>query len=380
MHAAVQLSRDFTRSLWRWSGHSYNEAYRVRHRDASRKEQSMATRVGINGFGRIGRHGLPHDPRASRRRPQVVAINDLVDVDTNAHLLKYDSNYGRFDGEVEARRRRLVSRRQADPRLRRARPGAIPWGDADVEIVIESTGFFTDGEQAVGHRHDSVKKVIISAPATNEDKTIVLGVNDETYDPKTHHVISNASCTTNGLAPPVKVLVEEFGLIKGQMTTIHSYTNSQQILDRPAPRTCARPAAAPEHRADLDRRRAGSASRHPRGRGHPRWHGLPRADADRLGRRGRGLVNKKTSKDEVNSALRTGPSERMKGIMDITQDPVVSMDMKGNEHSSIIDGLMHQRRRRRPREGRLLVRQRVGLRLPPGRPDGHGGGKGLVIE
>ena len=196
----------------------------------------MATRVGINGFGRIGRLVF----RTIRERHggdlQVVAINDLVDVATNAHLLKYDSNYGRFDGAVEA----VDGGLSVDGNLIRVfaerDPKAIPWGDANVDIVVESTGFFTNAELARGHKHDSVQKVIISAPATNEDKTIVLGVNDETYDPKSHHVISNASCTTNGLAPPVKVLVDEFGLIKGQMTTIHSYTNSQQILDRAGPK------------------------------------------------------------------------------------------------------------------------------------------------
>ena len=187
----------------------------------------MAIKVGINGFGRIGRQVLRTIRERHPSELQVVAINDLVDTETNAHLLKYDTNYGRFPGDVKA----VDGGLQLDNDFIRVYaerdPAKIPWGEAGVEIVIESTGFFTDATQAVAHRHDSVKKVIISAPAKNEDVTIVLGVNDERYDPGKHNVISNASCTTNGLAPPVKVLVEEFGLQKGQMTTVHSYTNSQ---------------------------------------------------------------------------------------------------------------------------------------------------------
>jgi glyceraldehyde 3-phosphate dehydrogenase len=207
--------------------------------------------------------------------------------------------------------------------------------------VVESTGFFTNAELARGHKHDSVQKVIISAPATNEDKTIVLGVNDETYDPKNHHVISNASCTTNGLAPPVKVLVEEFGLLKGQMTTIHSYTNSQQILDRAGPK-------------DLREARGGAQNIAPTSTGAARALRLviPEVEGILDGMAYRvptptvsvvevvGLVKRKTSKDEVNAALTHWSKERLKGIMDITHDPVVSMDMKGNTNSSIIDGLM----------------------------------------
>jgi glyceraldehyde 3-phosphate dehydrogenase len=301
----------------------------------------LATRVGINGFGRIGRLVFRTIRARHGNDLQVVAINDLVDVATNAHLLKYDSNYGRFDGTVEA----VDGGLSVDGNLIRVfaerDPKAIPWGDANVDIVIESTGFFTNGELAVGHKHDSVKKVIISAPATNEDKTIVLGVNDETYDPKAHHVISNASCTTNGLAPPVKVLVDEFGLIKGQMTTIHSYTNSQQILDRAGPK-------------DLREARGGAQNIAPTSTGAARALRLviPEVEGILDGMAYRvptptvsvvevvGLVKKKTNKDEVNAALTHWSKERLKGIMDITHDPVVSMDMKGNTNSSIIDGLM----------------------------------------
>jgi len=300
----------------------------------------MPTRVGINGFGRIGRQVF----RTIRERHgdalQVVAINDLVDTATNAHLLKYDSNYGRYPGEVAAVDGGLQVDGDFIKVFAERDPARIPWGEVGAEIVIESTGFFTDATQAAAHRHDTVKKVIISAPARNEDVTIVLGVNDEKYDPARHNVISNASCTTNGLAPPVKVLVEEFGLLKGQMTTVHSYTNSQQILDRAGPK-------------DLREARSGATNIVPTSTGAARALRLviPEVDGILDGLAYRvptptvsvvevvALVNKKTNRDEVNSALRHWSKERMKGIMDITEEPVVSMDMKGNEHSSIIDGL-----------------------------------------
>ncbi len=300
----------------------------------------MATRVGINGFGRIGRLVF----RTMRERHgsdlEIVAINDLVDVATNAHLLKYDSNYGNFKGEVSSGDGTLIVDGKAIKVFAERDPAKIPWGDADVDIVIESTGFFTDGTAAAAHRHDSVKKVIISAPARNEDVTIVLGVNDEKYDPKAHNIISNASCTTNGLAPPVKVLVEEFGVLKGQMTTVHSYTNSQQILDKAGPK-------------DLREARSGPMNIVPTSTGAAKALRLVIPEVDGLidGLAYRvptptvsvvevvALVNKKTNRDEVNSALKHWSGERMKGIMDITNDPVVSMDMKGNVHSSIIDGL-----------------------------------------
>jgi len=300
----------------------------------------MAVRVGINGFGRIGRQVLRTIRERHPGELQVVAINDLVDVATNAHLLKYDSNYGRFNGNVQAVDGGIAIDGEVIKVFAERDPAQIPWGDAGVEIVIESTGFFTDATKAAAHRHGSVKKVIISAPASNEDVTIVLGVNDETYDATRHNVISNASCTTNGLAPPVKVLVEEFGLAKGQMTTIHSYTNSQQILDRAGPK-------------DLREARSGATNIVPTSTGAARALRLviPEVSGILDGLAYRvptptvsvvevvALVKKKTSKDEVNSVLRHWSSERMKGIMDWTDDPVVSMDMKGNEHSSIIDGL-----------------------------------------
>jgi glyceraldehyde 3-phosphate dehydrogenase len=300
----------------------------------------MATRVGINGFGRIGRQVFRTIRERHGGELEVVGINDLVDTATNAHLLKYDSNYGRFDGEVSAADGGLMVDGNLVKVFAQRDPAQIPWGEVGAEIVIESTGFFTNAQAAAGHRHDSVKKVIISAPASNEDVTIVLGVNDERYDPARHHVISNASCTTNGLAPPVKVLVEEFGLLKGQMTTIHSYTNSQQILDRAGPK-------------DLREARSGASNIIPLATGAARALRLviPEVDGILDGMAYRvptptvsvvevvAVVGKRTSKDEVNSVLRHWSMERMKGIMDWTDEPLVSMDMKGNEHSSIIDGL-----------------------------------------
>ena len=300
----------------------------------------MGTRVGINGFGRIGRQVFRTIRERHPNDLEVVAINDLVDVATNAHLLRYDSNYGRFDADIRPVDGGLAVDDQTVRVFAERDPAQIPWGDVGVEIVVESTGFFTDATKAAAHRHDSVKKVIISAPARNEDVTIVLGVNDETYDPAQHHVISNASCTTNGLAPPVKVLVEEFGMLKGQMTTVHSYTNSQQILDKAGP-------------SDLREARAGAMNIVPTSTGAAKALRLviPEVDGILDGIAYRvptptvsvvevvALVGKKTNRDEVNSVLRHWSGERMKGILDVTEDPVVSMDMKGNEHSSIVDGL-----------------------------------------
>src|SRR6185295_12480586 len=191
----------------------------------------MATRIGINGFGRIGRQVLKAIKERHGSELEVVAINDLVDTKTNAHLLKYDSNYGRYPGTVETGEGGLIVDGKPIAVFAEREPAKIPWGNVGVQIVMESTGFFSDGNDAREHLHDGVKKVIISQPAKNEDKTLVLGVNAHEYDPSTQHVLSNASCTTNGLAPPVKVLVDTFGIIKGQMTTIHSYTNSQRLLD-----------------------------------------------------------------------------------------------------------------------------------------------------
>ena len=296
----------------------------------------MATKVGINGFGRIGRQVFKAIRDRHPSEITVVAVNDLVDPATNAHLLKYDSNYGRFDGTVEAMDGSIVVDGDTIPIFAERDPGTVPWESAGVEIVIESTGLFTDGNLAKAHLGGSVRKVVISAPAKNEDKTLVLGVNDAEYDPKRHHVVSNASCTTNGLAPPVKVLLDNFGIVKGQMTTVHSYTNTQRVLDiahkdlregRAAglniiPFTTGAAKALklviPEIEGKLD----GLAYRVP----------TPTVSIVEVVC----LTEKDTTPEEINDAMRDAASERMKGILDVIDDPVVSMDMKEDTHSSIV--------------------------------------------
>ena len=299
----------------------------------------MATRVGINGFGRIGRQVLKAIKERHGKAIEVVAVNDLVDTKTNAHLLKYDSNYGRYPGTVEAGEGGLIVDGKPVSVFAEREPGAIPWDKAGVQLVVESTGFFTDANQARAHIHNGVKKVIISAPAKNEDVTLVLGVNGDRYEPKTHDVISNASCTTNGLAPPVKVLLDSFGIVKGQMSTIHSYTNSQRLLDMQS--------------KDLREARAAAINIVPTSTGAAR--ALKLVIPEIAGKLDGGayrvptptvsivevvcLVEKATSPDEVNDAMRQAAGGRMKGILDVTDEPLVSMDLKGNEHSSIVDGL-----------------------------------------
>jgi len=299
----------------------------------------MATRVGINGFGRIGRQVLKAITERYPGKLEVVAINDLVATEVNANLLKYDSNYGRWDKDIRAESDALVVDGRAIKVFAERDPGAIPWGSVGADIVIESTGLFTDATKAVAHRRDSVKKVIISAPAKNEDVTVVLGVNADKYDPANHHVISNASCTTNGLAPVVKVIVDNLGLQKGQMTTIHSYTNSQQILDKAAG-------------SDLREMRAGALNIVPTSTGAARALKLviPEVDGRLDGLAYRvptptvsivevvALTEKDTTKEDLNNLLRETSLEKMKGILGFTMDPVVSMDMKGDERSSIVDG------------------------------------------
>ena len=193
----------------------------------------MITRIGINGFGRIGRQTLKAMLERHPRDLEVVAVNDLTDTRTNAHLLKYDSTYGRFPGEVEATEDALIVNGHKIKVISQRDPAQIPWGDLGVELVIESTGLFTDAEKAAAHLRGGAKKVIISAPAKGEDLTIVLGVNDHMYDPAKHNIISNASCTTNCLAPVAKVLSDHFGIESGLMTTVHAYTNDQPTLDMP---------------------------------------------------------------------------------------------------------------------------------------------------
>src|SRR6266567_3514162 len=246
----------------------------------------MTTRIGINGFGRIGRQSMKAILERYSREIEVVAVNDLTDTKTNAHLLKYDSTYGHFPGEVEATADALIVNGHTIKVLSQRDPAQIPWGDLGVELVIESTGLFTDASKAAAHIKGGAKKVIISAPAKGEDLTMVLGVNDYMYDPAKHNIISNASCTTNCLAPAAKVINDTFGIEKGLMNTIHSYTNDQRILD--------------QVHSDLRRARTAGVNIIP------------------------------TS---------TGAAGSLKGILDYTDEPLVSMDFRGDPHSSIIDGL-----------------------------------------
>jgi len=299
----------------------------------------MVTKIGINGFGRIGRQALKAISDHYGDKLEVVAINDLVPGATNANLLKYDSSYGRWNREIQAVDGGIAVDGRVIKVFSERDPGAIPWGSVGVEIVIESTGFFTDANLAKAHRRDTVKKVIISAPAKNEDFTIVLGVNAEKYDPKMHHIISNASCTTNGLAPVVKVLVDNLGIVKGQMTTIHSYTNSQQILDRAGG-------------SDLREMRAGAMNIVPTSTGAAKALRLviPEVDGKIDGLSYRvptptvsivelvAVTGRDTTKDEVNEFAKAAAAGKMKGILGFTLDPVVSMDMKGDDRSSIVDG------------------------------------------
>jgi len=300
----------------------------------------MTTRIGINGFGRIGRQVLKAIVERHPDELEVVALNDLVPTATNAHLLKYDSNYGHFHGTVEARDEALVVNGREIQVTKHANPAEIPWRRFGVDLVIESTGVFTDATKASAHiTGGGAKKVVISAPAKNEDVTIVLGVNEERYDPSSHNVISNASCTTNGVAPVVKVLLDSFGIVKGQMTTVHSYTNSQKILDLAAP--------------DLREGRAGAMNIVPLSTGAARALKLviPEVAGKIDGAAYRvptptvsiveivALTERNTSVEDVNAAVRKCSESRMKGILGITMEPIVSMDMKGDERSSIVDGL-----------------------------------------
>lgn len=299
----------------------------------------MVTKVGINGFGRIGRQVFKAIADRHGNQLEVVAINDLVPTETNATLLKYDSSYGQWKRDIRAEEGGI----SVDGRLVRVfsdrDPKDIPWGSVGAEIVIESTGFFTDATKAAGHRRDSVRKVVISAPAKNEDVTIVLGVNADAYDPAKHHVISNASCTTNGIAPMAKTILDNFGIVKGQMTTIHSYTNSQKILDQ---------AGA----GDPREMRAGAMNIVPMSTGAAKALKLviPEIEGKLDGLAYRvptptvsivelvALTERETTKEQVNAAIKENAAEKMKGILGFTLDPVVSMDMKGDERSSIVDG------------------------------------------
>src|SRR5712692_7801744 len=299
----------------------------------------MTTRVGINGFGRIGRQSMKAILERYPHELEVIAINDLTDTNTNAHLLKYDSTYGRFPGEVKATADSLVVNGQAIKVLSQRDPAQIPWGDLGIEIVIESTGFFTDANKAAAHLRGGAKKVIISAPAKGEDLTMVLGVNEHMYDPAKHNIISNASCTTNCLASAAKVLNDAFGIERGLMNTIHSYTNDQRILDQ-------------VHK-DLRRARTAGANIIPTSTGAARALALviPELKGRFDGMSLRvptvtvsvvdfvATVRKEATKEAVNDAYKQAAAGPLKGILDYTDEPLVSSDFRGDSHSSIVDGL-----------------------------------------
>jgi len=299
----------------------------------------MPVKVGINGFGRIGRQVLKAIMERSGGALEVVAVNDLTDAQTNAHLFKYDSNYGVYPGTVEVRGQSIVVDGKEVRVLAERDPSRIPWGDLGVDIVIESTGLFTDADKAAAHRAAGAKKVIISAPAKGEDATLVMGVNEGSYDPAKHHIISNASCTTNCVAPVVKVLNDAFGISRGLMTTIHSYTNDQRILD--------------VFHKDLRRARAAGLNMIPTTTGAakvvgvviPELKGKLHGIAVRVPTPTVSLVDfvadvkQKVTVDQVNAAFRQAADGSLKGLLQYCTEPLVSSDFKGSDYSSIFDSL-----------------------------------------
>ena len=297
----------------------------------------MATRVGINGFGRIGRQVLRAILERHPGKIEVAAVNDLTDPKTNAHLFKYDSNYGVYPGKVEATENGIAVDGHQVRVLSERDPGSIPWGEYGVEMVVESTGIFTDAAKAGAHMNGGAKKVIISAPASGEDLTMVLGVNDSKYDPDNHHIISNASCTTNCFAPMVKVLHDNFGVRHGLMSTVHSYTNDQKILD--------------QVHSDLRRARSAATNIIPTNTGAARAVGLVLPE---LQGRLHGLafrvptstvsvtdfvatLERNTTVDEVNQAFRDAAEGPLEGILRYCEEPLVSSDFMADPHSCILD-------------------------------------------
>jgi glyceraldehyde 3-phosphate dehydrogenase len=299
----------------------------------------MPVKVGINGFGRIGRIAFRAMLKHHADEIDVVAINDLAPAETNAFLFKHDTTYGEFDGEVKVSDGSLIVNGKPVRVFAEKDPGAIPWGSVGAEIVIESTGLFTDATKAVAHKRDTVKKVIISAPAKNEDITIVLGVNQDKYDPAKHHVISNASCTTNGLAPVAKVLFEKFGIEKGILTTVHAYTNSQKLLDMVAkdPRD-ARAAGMNIVPSETGAARAvGLVIPELKGKFHGMAFRVPTSTVSVIDFTA--VLGRAVSKDEINAAVKDYAEGPMKGILAYTEEPLVSSDLKGNSHSSIFSAV-----------------------------------------
>ena len=299
----------------------------------------MAVKVGINGFGRIGRNIFRAAKKHGAGEIEFVAVNDLTDANTLAHLLKYDSNFGVYEGEVIAGDNEITVDGNPIKVLAIRNPAELPWKDLGVDVAIESTGLFTAREHASKHLDAGAKKVVITAPAKNPDLTVVMGVNHGNYNPDTHHIISNASCTTNCLTPVAKVVMDNFGIEKGLMTTIHSYTNDQSILDLP-------------HK-DLRRARAAAVSMIPTSTGAakavsevlPELKGKIDGMAIRVPTPNVSLVDvvfhleKNTTKEELNSALKNASENELKGVLQYTEEPLVSKDFNGNPHSSIVDGL-----------------------------------------
>ena len=299
----------------------------------------MTTRIGINGFGRVGRLALRAVNQYHKGKLEVAAINDLTDARTNAHLLKWDSTYGRYPGEIKATDNSIIVDGKEVKVLAERDPAKISWRELGAEIVIESTGLFTDATKAAAHLEGGARKVIISAPARNEDITIVLGVNEEQYQPDKHRVISNASCTTNCIAPVVNVLHQSFGVSKGLMTTIHAYTNDQRLLDM--------------FHHDLRRARAAALNIVPTTTGAARavaqvipelkgrLHGL----AMRVPVATVSVVDfvadleQEVSVEQINNAFQEAAKGPLSGILEYCQEELVSMDFKGNPASSIFDAL-----------------------------------------
>lgn len=299
----------------------------------------MAVKVGINGFGRIGRMTLRTMLERYPNDIEVVAVNDLTDSATNAHLFKYDSTYGPFNGDVSTEANNIVVNGKTIKVFAERNPADIGWDTVGAEIVIESTGFFTNATKAAAHRERGVKKVIISAPAKEEDLTIVLGVNENVYDPTKHHVVSNASCTTNGLAPVAKFLNDRFGIEKGLLTTVHAYTNSQKLQDTAA--------------GDLRDARGAAQNIVPSATGAARAVGLviPELQGKFSGMAFRvpvptvsvvdftAVLSKNATIAEINAVAKEYADGPMKGILQYTELPLVSSDMKGNTHSSIYSAI-----------------------------------------
>ena len=295
------------------------------------------TRIGINGFGRIGRQSLKAMLDRHPDALEVVAINDLAPTETNAHLFKYDSTYGRYPGDVSAGEGQLTIDGHVVKAFSERDPAALPWGDLGVELVIESTGIFTDATKAHAHLDAGARKVIISAPAKNEDVTLVLGVNEGTYDPERHNIVSNASCTTNGLALPAKVVWDSFGIEHGLMTTVHSYTNDQNVLD--------------VFHKDLRRARSAGQNIIPTTTGAAkalslvipelkgRFDGfslrVPTATVSVIDFVA--VTSRPVTADSVNAALKAAADGPMKGLLGYTEEQLVSSDFRGDERSSIVD-------------------------------------------